>query len=422
MIKIRSGLLLLNLAVVVLVAIILLFPSNILRITLGLPFVLFFPGYALMVVLFPRKARMVGVERIALSFGLSIAIVSLIGLILNYMPWGIRLESILYSIASFILIMSIMAWVGQRRIPEEERYNIDFHLRIPSWGTSALDKTLSITLALAVIGALGMLGYVIAAPKVGEKLTEFYTLEQESVTLGILESPLADVVVGRAEVRDIFIVGRTGADDVFFEEKWGRLAVALITGVIRGERSWALNQDASVRVWRGEQLVGKSVVSSLNSLKADAESSTTGIVSTGYLVQAVAVARATGMISLAGSGGDEIGIGIEGFNEYQIGDTLEFFIPSDVKVGREQRIIVGIANYNYETVSYRLEVRINGVKNNEVQGITLEHGERWENEVGFIPKAAGSNQKVEFLLYKRYKNGGATPCFEPLRLWVDVWE
>ena len=57
---------------------------------LGLPLVLFLPGYALIAALFPAKSDLDGIERVALSFGLSIAVVPLIGLGLNYTPWGIR--------------------------------------------------------------------------------------------------------------------------------------------------------------------------------------------------------------------------------------------------------------------------------------------------------------------------------------------
>ena len=84
-------------------------------------------------------------------------------------------------------------------------------------------------------------------------------------------------------------------------------------------------------------------------------------------------------------------------------------------------MILGIVNNEYETVSYRVETRIDGVKNNEVDGIRLEHGEKWEHEVSFTPEIAGKEQKVEFLLYK-IKNSEVEPCFEPLRLWVDVTE
>jgi len=62
-------------------------------------------------------------------------------------------------------------------------------------------------------------------------------------------------------------------------------------------------------------------------------------------------------------------------------------------------------------------VRIDGVKNNEVAGITLEHDEGWEDEVSFTPEVAGEEQKVEFLLYK---NGETEPYLEPLRLWLNV--
>ena len=95
-IRVKNELIPLNLLVIALVAIIILFPSNILRIILGLPFLLFFPGYTLVAALFTKKEGMGSIERVALSFGLSIAVVPLIGLILNYTPWGIRTEPVLY--------------------------------------------------------------------------------------------------------------------------------------------------------------------------------------------------------------------------------------------------------------------------------------------------------------------------------------
>jgi uncharacterized membrane protein len=68
---------------------------------LGLPLVLFLPGYSLIAALFPAKSDLDGIERTALSFGLSIAVVPLIGLGLNYTPWSIRLVPILICLQQF---------------------------------------------------------------------------------------------------------------------------------------------------------------------------------------------------------------------------------------------------------------------------------------------------------------------------------
>ena len=61
------------------------------RIIPGLLLVLFLPGYSLIAALFPGRGDPDGIERIALSFGVSIAVVPLIGLALNYTPFGSRL-------------------------------------------------------------------------------------------------------------------------------------------------------------------------------------------------------------------------------------------------------------------------------------------------------------------------------------------
>lgn len=274
-IKIGNGLLPLNLLVVALIVAIIFSSSNVLRIVLGLPFVLLFPGYVLVIALFPKKEGMGGVERVVLSFGLSIAVASLIGLILNYTAWGITLESTLYSIASFIFILSTIAWFRQRRLTKEARFSIEFQLTVPGWGGGIWDKTLSVILVVSILGALGMLGYVIAKPKVGERFTEFYILGRE-------------------------------------------------------------------------------------------------------------------------------------------GKAIDY--PKELLVGEEGKVIVGIINQEHETVSYRLEVRINGMKSNEVGPIVLEHEEERELEVSFVPLVSGNNQKVEFLLYKQ----GQTEACQSLHLWVEV--
>lgn len=80
-----------------------------LRYILGSISVLFLPGYVLIEALYPKEQDLSSLERLALSIGLSLAVVPLIGLLLNYTPWGIRLESVLISLTIFIAIMAIVA-------------------------------------------------------------------------------------------------------------------------------------------------------------------------------------------------------------------------------------------------------------------------------------------------------------------------
>ena len=282
--KLGKDLWLIGILTILLAVVIVFSPSTIARIILGLPFLLFFPGYTLMSALFPKKESLGGVERLALSFGLSIAVVPLVGFILNYTPWGIRLYPILISLAVFILATSGVAWYRRGKLAPEERFRVSFNIRLPSWqGQSMPDKVLSVVLAVAIVGAIGTLGYVVATPKVGEKFTEFYIL---------------------------------------------------------GPDGKAANYT------------------------------------------------------------------------------------TELKVGEEGRVILGIVNHEQEEASYKVEVWINGEQaelrvgeedRDEIR-VDLEHEEKWEKEVGFVPQKVGEKQKVEFVLYK-----DGEPYFEePLYLWVDV--
>lgn len=163
------------------------------RVVLGLPFVLFFPGYVLIAALFPKKGDLDGIERVALSFGLSIAVTPLIGLGLNYTPWGIRLAPILISLLLFIAVLSVVAFIRRRKLSPEWRYYPVFAFAVPGWTEmSRLDRVLSVILVLAVLFAAGSIYYVVTTPKVGEKFTEFYILGPA----GKAEGYPRDLVVG----------------------------------------------------------------------------------------------------------------------------------------------------------------------------------------------------------------------------------
>ena len=273
--KFGSGLIPQIILVISLIIIIIFVPSFVLRIILGLPFLLFFPGYSLILALFPKRDQIGGIERVALSFGLSIATVPLIGLILNYTPLGITLESTLYSITGFIFVISIIAWLRLRGLDEPDRFKIEFQAIQLGWTGNKWDKALSAVLVISILAAISVLGYVLATPKVGEKFTEFYVL---------------------------------------------------------------------------------------------------------------------------GPGGEASGY------------------PTEISVGEEASVILGIVNHEQEETSYLIEIVIGGTSYNETSPLNLANDEKWENQVSFQVDKPGNDQKIEFLLFK----DGQIDIYRSLHLWVDV--
>jgi len=148
------------------------------RTILGLPFLLFIPGYTLVFALFPTKKGNKGIdtiERIALSFGFSIAIVSLLGLILNFTPWQIRLEPILLSLFFFIISVGSIAVYRWKTTPLEQRFILSFNVSLTK-SNNTLDNSLTVILGISTIIAAASVIYIIVTPKIGETFTEFYIL------------------------------------------------------------------------------------------------------------------------------------------------------------------------------------------------------------------------------------------------------
>jgi uncharacterized membrane protein/LysM repeat protein len=147
------------------------------RVALGLPFVLFFPGYALVAALYPRKDDLEAIERIALSLGLSIAVVPLIGLALNYSPWGIRLNPILAFVTLFIVLAAAAALYRRQTVLPEEAFAIAIDVPLPKWSQlRPVDAALGLLVAASLAG-LGVAGYFVATTRgSSEQFTEFYVL------------------------------------------------------------------------------------------------------------------------------------------------------------------------------------------------------------------------------------------------------
>jgi len=98
------------------------YPLVYIRHVLGTIFVLWLPGYSFIRALFPEEnqtkkstKQLDPIERIALSIGMSLALVPMVGLILNYTLWGIRLTPIVLSLLSLTAIFATAAIIREHR-------------------------------------------------------------------------------------------------------------------------------------------------------------------------------------------------------------------------------------------------------------------------------------------------------------------
>jgi len=100
-----------------------LYPWVFIRHILGSIFVLWLPGYTFIKALFPKsptpkasEKNLDTIERIALSIGMSLALVPIVGLLLNYTPWGIRLTPIVLSLLALTVAFATAALLREYQL------------------------------------------------------------------------------------------------------------------------------------------------------------------------------------------------------------------------------------------------------------------------------------------------------------------
>jgi len=178
--KSNGDLLLVGLLALISLLLIAVVPSSIMRIVLGLPLVLFYPGYILALAIFPQKSTLPGMERLMMSPVFSILAVVSIALILNVSPWGIALLPMAIALALFISAATAVAWYRRRRLDENERYKPEITLDLAFWRKyNRVDRILAGVLLVVMAAAIGTLVYYLATPNEKERFTEFYVLGPE---------------------------------------------------------------------------------------------------------------------------------------------------------------------------------------------------------------------------------------------------
>ena len=219
-------------SLIALVIVLIMPDGNILRIIFGIPLLLFIPGYALVSVLWPEAGKIGNEDRFALSFGLSIAIVSVIALILVY-TIEISVGKFIGLLTVAVILLIILAIIRRMSIPKNKRYHISL---VPDFNKAFRDAMLAdkiMTIALICILLISVIGlaYVLVTPSDGEKYTEFYIMDSNGTTenypLNITTNDTATIIVGircheYAQVNYRVVIGIENATTINDHNDWNQ--------------------------------------------------------------------------------------------------------------------------------------------------------------------------------------------------------
>ena len=187
-------------SIIAVVGVLLLPEGNLFRVILGIPLLVFIPGYSLAAVLWPEKDGIDNLERVALSFGLSIVVVSIVGLILNFLPSGIILSSILVSIFLTQVILTIFAYYQRHQLPDSDKFVLTIPALNNLWPEDKTEKIFTIVIVVLLVLSCCALAYVLLTPSIGEKYTELYILDANGTTenypVNITTNDTATILVG----------------------------------------------------------------------------------------------------------------------------------------------------------------------------------------------------------------------------------
>ena len=93
-----------------------------------------------------------------------------------------------------------------------------------------------------------------------------------------------------------------------------------------------------------------------------------------------------------------------------------YVYPTNLTLGESGTVIIGVVNHEYETVTYRVVVKLDNETIAIIEDITLSHEGKWEQNYTFTPQKTGERMKLEFLLYRE----GVEEPYRTLHLWVTV--
>jgi uncharacterized membrane protein len=203
------------------------FPAGpLVRAAFALPLLLFLPGYGVLLLLFPRRRRedddgssgLRFVERLALSFGLSLTLAPLVALGFELLGVDLSTVSVVTGLVAITGLCLLAGEGRRRRLPTSERYTVPLDrwlgaVDLPRTNPRGVDHLLNLVLVLSMVFALSSLGYGLMAPAVDEQYTNFYVVTEDGAgelvaadyPVNLTEEGFDEIVVGvdNHEGRDV---------------------------------------------------------------------------------------------------------------------------------------------------------------------------------------------------------------------------
>lgn len=169
--------------------------GGLLRVAVVLPLLFFLPGYALLLVVYPYaydaptgrleiSQRITLVERIALSFGMSMAITSLIAIALTQIEPGFSSVLAINSVSTVILVLTLVGTGRRYRLSRHE----EFTMPLGQWVDDAHEALMrlpetravfSVVLVISAVATAGALGFVVTQPNDGSSYTNFRLVQED---------------------------------------------------------------------------------------------------------------------------------------------------------------------------------------------------------------------------------------------------
>lgn len=194
-----------------------------LRAAVGLPVLLFVPGYVLTAVLFPGHGRrevagrargLDWPERLGLSVGASVVLLPLLGIGLAVAGLGFGAPAVLAGVDA-VVVAGVLAGAARRwQLPERDRYRVPTGRLAAAaraaFGGRSLRTALNVALAASVLFAAGALGFALAVPNPGESYTGFSLLTHDETGDLVAGGYPSEFVAGQPQALTVGVTNGEG--------------------------------------------------------------------------------------------------------------------------------------------------------------------------------------------------------------------